>query len=127
MPPTAVLDIFVLLAVRVRLLAAVTLLLFLFLFSRQDVSRRTPTAFKLDGFEPGKRIVVKVNVGETEQEREARFTTPSDKTDWKIATYVVLSSFWSLFCLPFFFCLEFSHDFTPSRFNMTSTTVPGAC
>lgn len=51
----------------------------------QEVRRRTPTALKLKNFRPGKRIRVVVSVGEFGQEREARFTTPSDKTLWKIA------------------------------------------
>lgn len=64
------------------------------------MSRKAPRAFTLDGFAPGKRILVKVNVGESGQEREARFTTPSDKADWKIATYVIVFFFFSfLFAL----------------------------
>ena len=45
---------------------------------------RTPTAFELDGFEPDKRIRVTVIAGG--EEREAQFTTTSNKLDWKIAT-----------------------------------------
>ena len=41
--------------------------------------------FKLSHLLPAKRIRVSVNVGEFGQEREARFTTTSDKTLWKIA------------------------------------------
>lgn len=52
----------------------------------QDLEKRTPTAFTLDGLAPGKAIYVLVRVGESEQKREARFVTPSDKADWKIAT-----------------------------------------
>eukprot|EP00903_Cladosiphon_okamuranus_P015421 g14244.t1 len=51
----------------------------------KEVRRRTPTALKLKNFRAGKRIRVVVSVGEFGQEREARFTTPSDKTLWKIA------------------------------------------
>ena len=50
----------------------------------QDVMARTPTAFQLDGFEPGKRVRVTVSAGG--EEREAHFTTPSNKLQWKIAT-----------------------------------------
>lgn len=52
----------------------------------QEVRGKTPTVFKLRGFGPGKRVRVAVSVGEFGQEREARFTTTSDKTQWKIAT-----------------------------------------
>eukprot|EP00904_Undaria_pinnatifida_P006858 jgi/Undpi1/3301/HiC_scaffold_15.g06675.m1 len=48
------------------------------------VMARTPTAFELDGFEPDKRIRVTVIAGG--EEREAQFTTTSNKLDWKIAT-----------------------------------------
>lgn len=51
----------------------------------QEVRARTPTAFKLRNFAPNKRVRVTVNVGEFGQEREARFKTPSNKMDWKIA------------------------------------------
>ncbi|CAN0064472.1 unnamed protein product [Scytosiphon promiscuus] len=51
----------------------------------KEVRARTPTAFQLDGFKPGKRVRVVVSTGEFGQEREARFTTTSDKTLWKIA------------------------------------------
>ncbi|CAN0062357.1 unnamed protein product [Ectocarpus sp. 6 AP-2014] len=50
----------------------------------KEVRAKTPTAFSLRGFKPGKRIRVVVDVGEFGQEREARFTTASDKTLWKI-------------------------------------------
>ncbi|CAN0069108.1 unnamed protein product [Ectocarpus sp. 4 AP-2014] len=50
----------------------------------KEVRAKTPTAFSLRGFKPGKRIRVVVDVGEFGQEREARFTTTSDKTLWKI-------------------------------------------
>lgn len=51
----------------------------------QEVRGKTPTAFKLRNFSPGKRIRVTVSVGEFGQEREAKFTTTSDKKDWKVA------------------------------------------
>eukprot|EP00904_Undaria_pinnatifida_P002908 jgi/Undpi1/12618/HiC_scaffold_6.g02287.m1 len=50
----------------------------------QEVKGRTPTVVKLNGFHPGKRVCVKISIGEFGQEREARFTTSSDKTLWKI-------------------------------------------
>lgn len=49
------------------------------------MSAKTPTVFKLNNFQPAKRIRVSVNVGEFGQEREAQFTTTSDKSQWKIA------------------------------------------
>lgn len=51
----------------------------------QEVRAKTPTVFKLRGFSPAKRVRVVVGVGEFGQEREARFTTTSDKVQWKIA------------------------------------------
>ncbi|CAM9155057.1 unnamed protein product, partial [Hapterophycus canaliculatus] len=60
----------------------------------QEVKAKTPTAFKLSYFEPAKQVVVKVNVGQFGQEREARFTTTSNKSQWKIAAV-------SCSCFPF--------------------------
>eukprot|EP00904_Undaria_pinnatifida_P002914 jgi/Undpi1/12623/HiC_scaffold_6.g02291.m1 len=53
---------------------------------KQRVAGKTPTCFQLKNFRPGKRIRVSVNVGEFGQEREARFTTTSSKSLWKIAS-----------------------------------------
>ncbi|CBN74005.1 conserved unknown protein [Ectocarpus siliculosus] len=52
----------------------------------QEVRAKTPTVFKLNHFLPAKRVRVTVNVGEFGQEREAQFTTTSDKSQWKIAS-----------------------------------------
>ncbi|CBJ29947.1 conserved unknown protein [Ectocarpus siliculosus] len=52
----------------------------------KDLAPKTPTAFQLENFAPGKRIRVTVTIGEKEV-REARFTCPSrDQDQWKIAT-----------------------------------------
>lgn len=51
----------------------------------QEVKAKTPTVFKLKYLKPAKQVTVKVNVGQFGQEREARFTTTSDKSQWKIA------------------------------------------
>lgn len=46
---------------------------------------KTPTVYEMTHLLPAKRVRVSVNVGEFGQEREARFTTTSDKSLWKIA------------------------------------------
>ncbi|CAB1113023.1 unnamed protein product [Ectocarpus sp. CCAP 1310/34] len=51
-----------------------------------EVRSKTPTVFKLNHFMPAKRVRVTVNVGEFGQEREAQFTTTSDKSRWKNAS-----------------------------------------
>eukprot|EP00903_Cladosiphon_okamuranus_P015430 g14252.t1 len=51
----------------------------------KEVRAKTPTVFELTHLLPAKRVRVSVNVGEFGQEREAQFTTPSDKGLWKIA------------------------------------------
>ncbi|CAM9546634.1 unnamed protein product [Ascophyllum nodosum] len=50
----------------------------------KDVRGKTPTAFTLTDLTPGKRYRVIVSLGEPGEDREAHFTTTSDKLKWKI-------------------------------------------
>ncbi|CAM9546491.1 unnamed protein product [Ascophyllum nodosum] len=52
----------------------------------KDVRGKTPTAFMFTDLSPGRRHRVVVTLGETGENREAQFTTTSDKQQWKIVT-----------------------------------------